>query len=183
MPSLLQTLLPKEVTEGKDLTELPYDVVKDIQNNIRKGAADDDQDWASALHLVHKGYEVEGIQRPDPSMAAAWKQYEANIEYAVKMLVKYRSLDADWRMSQALVHEAMQRQVSFRITTEHGDKAVDNYTTKAKSLDDLIEFIKSRNTDLMDIRVNKWNSGHSATLTFSKWNVKRNYRLKIEPAI
>jgi len=167
------------VAEGKDLTELPYDAMNEIQGNIRDGAKDLDQSWANALHLVQKAYEVAGIQRPDPSMAAAWKQYEQNIEYSVQQLAKYRGMDADWRMSAHIFHEAMSKKLTFRVSSE-GQKSKDTYQVQAKSLDDILDSIHGQNTDMYDIDVKKANDGLSAVLLFSKFGIKKNYRLKIQ---
>ena len=174
---LLTDLL--SIAEGKDLTELPHDVVSEIQKNIRDGAKDVDQTWANALHLVQKAYEVAGTQRPDPGMAAAWKQYEENIQYAVQQLAKYRGMDSDWRMSAAIFHEAMAKQLTFRVSSE-GKKSKETYQVQAKSLDDIVNSINDRNTDMYDIEVKKSGDGLSAVLLFSKFGIKKNYRLKIQ---
>jgi hypothetical protein len=167
------------VGEGKDMTELPHDAMSEIQSNIRDGAKDTEQSWANALHLVQKAYEVAGVQRPDPGMAAAWKQYEENIEYAVQQLAKYRGMDGDWRMSSHVFHEAMAKQMTFRVSSE-GSKNKETYQVQAKSMDDIINSINDRNTDLYDIEVKKADDGLSATLLFSKFGIKKNYRMKIQ---
>ena len=167
------------INEGSDLTELTPDIITDIQKNIRKGASDTEQKWANALHLVQKAYEISGVQRPDPDMKAAWKQYEENITYSVQQLAKFRGMDADWRMSAHVFHEAMTRQMTYRVSSE-GANEKDTYQVAAKSLDELIDGINSKNTDLYDIDVKKADDGRSATLMFSKWGIKKNYRLKIE---
>ena len=165
--------------EGSDLTELPADVFAEVQKNIRAGANDSEQDWANALHLVHKAYEVSGVHRPDPSMKAAWKQYEENIQYAVTQLGKARGMDADWRMSANMFHEAMGRTPTYRVSS-NGAKGSESWNTTAKSIDEIIDNIKQRDNELHDIEVNKAEDGRSATLLFSKWGIKKNYRLKIE---
>lgn len=179
--SFLSDLLQLTV-EGSDLSELPYDVMQELQKNIRDGAQDTEQNWANALHLVQKAYEVAGIQRPEPSMAAAWKQYEENIQYAVEQLAKYRGMDGDWRMSSHVFREAMERKVTFRVSSE-SPKAKDTYQIQAKNIDDIIDSINARNTDMYDIEVKKADDGMSATLLFSKYGIKKNYRLKIQQNI
>jgi len=79
--------------------ELPHDRMKNIQSNIKKGASDETQMWYNALELVHRAYVVSGVQRPLPDMADAWKQYESNIEYAVKSLSDSRGKNGQWRMT------------------------------------------------------------------------------------
>lgn len=165
--------------EGKDLNELPPDVMSEIQGNIRKGAQDTEQNWSNALHLVQKAYEVSSIQRPNPSMKGAWKQYEQNIQYAVEQLAKSRGMDGDWRMSSAIFHEAMAKQLTFRVSSE-GSKSKDTFNVNAKSLDDIVTAIQDKNTDMYDIEIKKANDGLSAVLLFSKYGIKKNYRLKIQ---
>ena len=108
------------INEGSDLTELTPDIMSDIQKNIRKGASETEQKWANALHLVQKAYEVSGVQRPEPDMKAAWKQYEENITYSVQQLAKFRGMDADWRMSASVFHEAMTpKPPTYRVSSEN----------------------------------------------------------------
>jgi hypothetical protein len=170
------------LTEGSDMTELPPDAMKDVQKNIRAGAQDTDENWANALDLIHKAYEVSGVQRPTPSMKKAWSQYEENIQYGVEQLAKFRGIDSDWRMSAAMFNEALTKKVSFRVSSMGGNSA-DSYEVKAKSIDDIIEAIENKNTDMYDIDIKKADDELSATLYFSKWGVKKNYRLKIEQNI
>ena len=104
---LLKALLNEEENgeNGDEATNKLSDYQMDvIQKNIRTGAKPDKdtgqfQNWANALHLVHKAYEVAQIQRPTPDMKELWKQYEENIKYAVEELAKTRGIDGEWRMS------------------------------------------------------------------------------------
>lgn len=89
----------KELKETKDLSELPPDTVKDLEKKVREGAKDTEQNWVNAMELTNKAYEVAGVQRPTPSLQAAWKQYEEMIQTACEELAKHRGLDADWRMT------------------------------------------------------------------------------------
>lgn len=89
---------------------LTHDAMDHIQKLIRDGTKIDKetgtyQPWANALHLVHKAYSVAGVQRPTPDMEELWKQYEENIQYAVKQLSKTRGLHGDWRMSASEYHK------------------------------------------------------------------------------
>lgn len=168
-----------QLTEAKeDLSKLPEDVVKEIQKNIREGASDQEQMWANALELTHKAYEVAGVQRPTPDMKTAWTQYEENLQYAVQQLSKHRGLDSDWRMSSAMFHEAMEKKTTFRVHA-NGSKGSETYKVHAKTIDDVVEGLKKNNRDLYDVDV-KRPSDQSAVVTFSKWGIKKNYRLKIE---
>ena len=116
---MLETLL-KQIKEGsgenKKLSLLPNDVVTALKKRVREGAEDQEQGWANALELVHKAYEVEGVVRPDPSMADAWKQYEEMLQYAVQQLAKNRGMDGDWRMSSSMFREAYTKKQKFLVT-------------------------------------------------------------------
>ena len=106
-----------EEAEVQDLTDkadkgkvLPQGTMDKIKKLIRQGAQPNKETgqfepWANALHLVHKAYQVSGIQRPTPDMKDLWTQYEENIEIAVKELSKERGLDGGWRMSAADLHD------------------------------------------------------------------------------
>lgn len=89
----------RSLLEKDDLSKLPHETINEIEKLIRGGAKDKDQDWANALELVHKAYEVAQVQRPTPDMNDAWEQYEELLSYAVKELAKHRGLDGKWRMS------------------------------------------------------------------------------------
>lgn len=91
--------------ESDDLSSLPKDIMSDIRRNIRDGAQDLSQKWANALELVHRAYQVEGIERPKPQMKDAWEQYQENIKYAVDQLAQNRGMDGDWRMSSAMFRD------------------------------------------------------------------------------
>jgi len=169
------------VEQKEDSTGLPDSIISEIRKNIVKGAKDTEQKWANALELVHKSYEVAGVERPHPDMKSAWRQYEENIQYAVEQLAKFRGLDADWRMSSRIFHEAMQKKNTFRVAVIGGDYG-DGYTVSAKSLDDVIDSIKAKNRDLFDIEI-KQDSPQKARLLFSKWGIRKNYRLEIEQII
>jgi len=129
--------------EEKDLTELPYDVVHDLEQHINKGAKDLDVKIANALELVKSAYEVENVEMPDPSMKKGWIQFSKLLEYATQKLVKFRGLDGDWRMSANTVMENLSSvtSYSFRLvvneTEEHGK--VDAY-----DVEDVVEVITEK---------------------------------------
>lgn len=175
--SLLKTLL---LEQNGDLTELPEDDMKEIQANIRKGAEDKEQQWSNALELVHKAYEVSGIQRPTPDMRGAWKQYETNIAYSISQLSKYQGLDGSWRMSSSMFHEALERKYNFLVRIQ-GDKFGETKNVTAKSIDDVIEELKNRNESVYEMTVNK-SSDFNANIVFSKWGIRKNLKVFIELA-
>ena len=133
--SLLKELVLSE--QSDDMSRLPQEDMRAIQGNIRKGAEDLDQQWANALELVHKAYEVEGIERPRPEMKTAWEQYEENLTYAVQQLAKNRGMDGDWRMSSSMFHEARQVQNKFSVKTISPEGEVEQIV-EANNIDDVI---------------------------------------------
>lgn len=167
--SLLRSLL---IEKSDDLSRLPHDVMTAIKSNIRKGAEDLSQKWANALELVQKAYEIEGVQRPDPTMEAAWKQYEENIAYAVQQLAKNRGMDGDWRMSSAMFHESLKPKQSFRVTIDD-----DSYITEGDSLDSVTNQL-ARSFNDVDVSILK--ESNSRTLSFSKWGIKRKSKVVVE---
>lgn len=170
------------INEGDDLDSISSDMFSEIQKNIRDGAKDQEQMWANALDLVHKAYEVAGVERPTPDLKNAWKQYEENLQYAVSQLAKERGMDGDWRMSSAVFREAMERNIKFRII-EMGDKFGNGHTVTAKSLDDVINTIKNKGSGHFDIDVKKSTDGDNpnmATLSFSKFGIRKNYKVRIQ---
>lgn len=168
----IKTLLHEN---GDDLSKLPQDVMTSIKSNIRKGAEDLDQRWANALELVHRAYEVDGVQRPDPSMKSAWKQYEDNLIYAVQQLAKSRGMDADWRMSSSIFHEALEKKPLFHVTIRDTN-VNESYSVNASSIDDIIKLFKNSPFDVHP-RVNEG----STELVFSRFGIRRNMRVLIEP--
>jgi hypothetical protein len=78
----------KELFEADLTNAVPYKQITQVKKLIKKGAQDEDHNWASALDLVHRAYEVAKVQRPIPSMEEAWAQYEDSITYAVQELQK-----------------------------------------------------------------------------------------------
>lgn len=177
---LLKNLLITQVNEEEDLELLPPDVVSEIQKNIRDGAKDIQQKWANALELIHKAYEVAGVQRPTPDMRKAWKQYEENTLYAVQQLAKYRGMDGDWRMSSSVFYEAVNealvpKKKKFRVTY-FGEEGGDGSTVEAEDINDVINTLKDH--DHYDVKVHK-HSDKEARLSFSKWGIKKNGHVEI----
>lgn len=164
--------------EGQTLDALPEDVMSEIRKNIKNGAKDQEQKWANALELVHKAYEVAGIQRPSPDMKNAWKQYEQNLEYAVQQLAKYRGLKGDWRMSSAVFHEALEKRLQFTVHISSPSGST-SYKSEARSLTEIIQEIQEGDKSGYDIKVKPSDDGMSATLTFFRFGVRVKYRVDI----
>ena len=169
------------LSENKnDLSSLTDDIMSKVQSNIRKGAQDLEQKWANALELVHKAYEITGIQRPEPDMKGAWAQYETNIQYAVQQLSRTRGIAGDWRMSSSMFHESMERVFQYHISSSGADSS-ETYKVTAKNIDDIIKKIKEEHDDY-DVSANRV-SDQKATITFSKWGIQKNHRLDIEQIV
>lgn len=175
---LLKDLISLSVVSEKaeDLSKLPKDVMSEIKANIRKGAEDLSQQWANALELVHRAYLVAGVERPDPSMETAWKQYEDNIIYAVQQLADNRGMEGDWRMSSAMFHEALEYKPNkYRIEIVGSDND-HSYIIEAKNFDEVVGQIKE--TTSYDVNIYQ-NSFHNITLTFSRWGIRKNTKINI----
>lgn len=128
-----------------DMTALPDKVVDEIKKNIRDGAKDLEQNWANALELTHKAYEVTNVARPTPEQQGAWKQYDTLIAYAVKQLAFFRGLNGAWRMSKVLYAESLEegsRLKSHRFFIDipgHEPREVD-----ASNMDEIIESLTNK---------------------------------------
>lgn len=174
--NLLQDLLVLSEASD-DLSKLPKDVMQAVKQNIRKGAENLDQKWANALELVHKAYEIEGIQRPSPSMDSAWKQYEENLQYAVQQLASNRGMEDDWRMSSSMFHEALKGQEKFQVTLqENGDRSI--YLLEATNINDVISHVRE-NIGEGDVNVTN-QTPTEARIRFAKWGIRRNLRVDIK---
>lgn len=168
---LLKNLLKTNLNEGDDLDALPPDVMSEVQKNIRDGAKDIEQKWANALELVHKAYEVAGIERPTPDLRNAWKQYEENLTYAVKQLAKYRGMEGDWRTTSMVFTEAalQPKQKTFRVTYS-GPHSGEGSTVLANSIDEVVHEL-THSEHGFDAKVHK--TANEAHITFSKWGIKK----------
>jgi hypothetical protein len=169
------------MNEGDDLDALPPDIMTELQKNIRDGSKDQTQKWANALELVHKAYEVAGVERPTPDLKNAWKQYEENLSYAVQQLAKYRGMDGDWRMSSAIFTEAalMPKAKKFRVTYS-GPTTSEGTTVEADSLDEIINEL-TEHTHGYDAKVHKME--HEAHISYSKWGIKKGGTVTIRRVI
>lgn len=134
---LLKEFSRTVIEAEKDMSATPPDKISEIQKNIRTGAADLEQNWANALELVQRAYKVANVERPSPGMKDAWTQYEENIQYAVKQLSKIRGMDADWRMSAAMFHEAEEKLMDFKVTISGSGEDL-THTVKGSSIENII---------------------------------------------
>jgi hypothetical protein len=153
--------LLRDILEAEDLSKLSQEQISDLEKNIRDGAKDTEQDWANALELVHKAYEVSQVQRPTPDMEAAWKQYEDLLSLAVKELAKVRGLDGKWRMSSHIFHEAapVVEPRKFQISSQIDGLPVVN-TTTANSIDEVISPLYRYNITGHDLEVKHRSPNH-----------------------
>lgn len=174
---LLKNLIITSINEEEDPEMLPPDVMSELQKNIRDGAKDIQQKWANALELVHKAYEVAGVDRPTPDMRKGWKQYEENLTYAVQQLAKFRGMDGDWRMSSAIFTEALEAKKKVYRVSYFGEDAGEGKTVEANSIDDVIERLAHH--DSYDVKVHKA-SDNEARLSFSRWGIKKNGHVEIK---
>jgi hypothetical protein len=172
------TILSEGQSKTKGHDALPHDVMQEIKKNIKTGAKDNQQKWANALELVHKAYDVSGVQRPTPDMKNAWKQYEENLEYAVQQLSKYRGIKGDWRMSSSVFHEALEKRIKFKVQLS-SPSGSSSYLTEARSLSEVIEEIKDGDLSGYDIKVKPAPDGLGATLQFYRFGVRVKYRVDI----
>jgi len=140
LASLLNTL-----TEGTDITVLPDQVIGEIKKLINKGASDPEQQWANALELVHKAYQVANVRRPAPNQKGAWKQYEELIQVGVRALYKNRGIDGKWRMTTTTVREAEEPLGNIGKRRFFVDIPGAGATeVESKSIDDIIEKMSNK---------------------------------------
>jgi len=177
---ILESLFKLQFSEAatNDLSRLPADVLKSIKTNIRKGAEDLNQDWGNALELLQKAYEVEGVQRPSPSMEAGWKQYEENLQYAVQQLAKNRGLDGDWRMSAAMFHEALNLALKplpkFEVMFDN-----DYYITEGRNPQEIIDHLVDQVSTLGIETIVTENDGNQE-LQFKRFGIKNPNKVVIK---
>jgi hypothetical protein len=88
MEYLRSILMEVQKAVSGDTSEVPYKTMEKVKKLIKKGAMDPDHQWASAMELTDISYESESVQKPLPSMKAAWTQYEDALLFAVQMLSK-----------------------------------------------------------------------------------------------
>lgn len=133
----------------EDFSALSNATVAKLEKLIRKGAADIEQQWANALELVHKAYQVANINIPTPDKKAAWQQYENLISYAVKQLYNTRGINGKWRVTTPAVNDVL---VSENVDLEDSINKRKSYffveipkkgnaEIKASNLDEIINFI------------------------------------------
>ena len=177
---LLQDLIEVEdlVSGSEALDALPKAGMDKIQKSIRDGVKPDKetgqyQNWANALHLVHKAYEVNGIQRPTPEMQEAWKQYEENIQFAVQQLAKTHGMSGKWRMSSAVFHEALElaKGNGFEVEITEGDD-VSSFKVSADGAEEVIDSLKeTANADGYKVKILQ--EDDKRTVTFWRNKVKK----------
>ena len=175
---LLKNLIVTRINEEDDPEMLPPDIMSEVQKNIRDGAKDIQQKWSNALELVHKAYEVAGVERPTPDLRKSWKQYEENLTYAVQQLAKYRGMDGDWRMSSAIFYEALEPKKKMFRVNYFGEEGGEGRTVEANNIDEVINKLSKDQDHEYDVKVSK-SGDNEAHLSFSRWGIKRNGHVEI----
>jgi len=177
---LLKSLCEIEDLASKNVAAdaLPPASMDSIQKSIRDGVKPDKetgqyQKWANALHLVHKAYQINGIQRPVPNMKEAWKQYEENIQFAVNTLAKTHGMKGDWRMSSSVFREALQTANGEGLDVEvlNGD-STETFTVTAEGANEVIDSLKETATE-DGYKVKILQEDDKRTITFWRNNVKK----------
>ena len=165
------------MSEATDMTELPYDVYHELEQQVHNGAKDLDKKYVNALELVKEAYKVEHVELPDPSMKKAWEQFSTLLQYATEKLTKFRGIDGDWRMSSHVFRESTEFS-NYRVTIDDGDSCK-SYTVRDENIDSLVESMKSSLVKEYEIDVSK-DGENSAELNFSKWKIKQTKKIKIK---
>ena len=164
--------LQEATYKREDMSKLPQPTLDEIQRLIREGAKNQEEEWANALELVHKAYEIANVQRPSPDMTDAWKQYEEMISMGVKELTKHRGIDGEWRMSAHIFHEAAaqakagEMPTQFTITSDIDDLPL-HTTVTADSIDEIVRPMFRFNITGHDIEL-KHRSDNHAVVYFCK---------------
>ncbi len=152
----------------EDMSKLPQPTLDEIKRLIREGAKNQEEQWANALELVHKAYEVANVERPSPDMNDAWKQYEEMLTLAVKELTKARGIDGDWRMSSHIFHEAApapkkkgaEQPTQFTISSDIDGLPL-HCTVTADTLDEIIRPMYRFNITGHEIEVKHRSDSHA----------------------
>lgn len=178
-----ELILLNSLLEG-DYSALPNTVIAELQKLIRKGAADLEQQWANALELVHKAYQVANVRRPIPEEKAAWQQYEDLIAYAVKQLYNTRGIDGKWRLTSPAVSDILVAEnLNFdelnvnnskskkRFFVEIPDEG--NAEIEANNLDEIVDFIMNKLKNSGVVARIKEKDENVVVLTVWTDNVKR----------
>lgn len=105
--TLLTSLLSivNESDEDDSATELqiiPDLDIRKLKLNIRKGAADKEQNWKDALELTDTAFRVLNIPVPPLNNKDMWKQYLSLVKYSVQQLAIARGRTAEWRTTPAV---------------------------------------------------------------------------------
>ena len=179
--NLLTQLLKQQVFEKEDMSKLPERVIKDLQKSIRNGSGDLEHQWANALELVHFAFDENGIQRPDPGMNSAWKQYEELLQYAVQQLAKDRGIEGDWRMSAAVFHEAYSPVKRLKVTLR--DKGYHEFViVEDKSAKALVDSIIKQHEDRYDVDI-RTHGEKGKVVLFYQNGIRSNFRVIVEPVL
>jgi predicted alternative tryptophan synthase beta-subunit len=87
LSNLTEKYHPIRKDDMSKLANVTMDALRKTMNIIAKNY---EVTVVDPLDLVHKTYMATRVQRPTPSMRAAWEQYEEMITMAVKLFHKFR---------------------------------------------------------------------------------------------
>lgn len=87
LTNLIEKYHPIRKDDSSKLANVTMDALKKTMTTAVKNY---EVTIVDPLDLVHKTYMATRVQRPTPSMRAAWDQYEEMITLAVKLFHKFR---------------------------------------------------------------------------------------------
>jgi len=183
----IQSILAEKKDDWKhrDASSVPEETYKEVSKNVKKGAEDQEMEWANAMELVNRAYEVSGVERPSPAEKGGWEQYEKLLQVAVSALMDTRGTDDNSRFTSKVfrehfhMDEAMERMCKFRVY-ESGDKSGRGHTVEAKNMEAVIEMVRKQAGEAeYDMDLQQHDEG-SCTCKFSYQGIQRSYQITIQ---
>ncbi len=175
----------KEDWKHRDASSIPGDMYKEIEKNIKKGGADNEMEWANAMELVNRAYDVSGVERPTPPDQGGWEQYEKLLQVAVTALFDARGTDDNSRFTSKVFREhfhldedSMEHMCKFRVY-ETGETTGKGHTVEAKNMEAVIEMIRKQAGEAeydMDMQEDKEGN---CTCKFSYQGIQRPYQITV----
>jgi len=174
----------KDDWKNRDASSIPEDTYKEISKNVKKGAEDQEMEWANAMELVNRAYDVSGVERPAPSDKGGWEQYEALLQVAVTSLFDTRGTADSSRFTSKVfrehfhLDEDMERMCKFRVY-ETGESSGKGHTVEAKNMEAVIEMIRKQAGEAQyDMDMQQSGDG-SCTCKFSYQGIERPYQVTV----